>query len=62
MEDFLSEKGIVIEFDTVCAVACDVISAIERLLDYEMAHNNITTGNILISQCSRVSDLLILRV
>ncbi|PFX12965.1 G-protein coupled receptor GRL101 [Stylophora pistillata] len=57
LEDFLSEKGVVIDFDAVCAVACDVISAIERLQDYKMAHNNITTGNILISQCSRVPPI-----
>ena len=58
LEDFLSEKGVVIDLDAVCAVAFDVITAIEYLLDHGIAHNNITTGNILIRQCPRVSRLL----
>ncbi|RMX61051.1 hypothetical protein pdam_00007566 [Pocillopora damicornis] len=57
LEDFLSEKGVVIDLDAVCAVACDVITAIEHLLDHGIAHNNITTGNILIRQCSRVPPI-----
>ena len=55
LEDFLCEKGTVLNFDAVCAIACDVISAIERLQDLGILHNNITTSNILIGQCSRVS-------
>ena len=55
LEDFLCEKGTVVNFDTVCAIACDVISAVERLQDLGILHNNITTSNILIGQCPRVS-------
>ena len=57
LEDFLCEKGTVLNFDAVCAIACDVISAIERLQDLGILHNNITTNNILIGQCQRVSKL-----
>ncbi|KAJ7371548.1 hypothetical protein OS493_024889 [Desmophyllum pertusum] len=53
LEDFLCENGTVLNFDAVCAIACDVISAIERLQDLWILHNNITTSNILIGQCSR---------
>ena len=55
LEDFLCEKGTVLDFDAVCAIACDVISAIERLQDLGILHNNIATSNILIGQCPRVS-------
>ena len=54
LEDFLCEKGAVLNFDAVCAIACDIISAIERLQDLGILHNNITTRNILIGQCPRV--------
>ena len=54
LEDFLCEKGTALNFDAVCAIACDVISAIERLHDLGILHNNITTSNILIGQCPRV--------
>ncbi|XP_078349717.1 uncharacterized protein LOC144634555 [Oculina patagonica] len=53
LEDFLCEKETVLNFDGVCAIACDIISAIERLQDHGILHNNITTNNILIVQCSR---------
>ena len=55
LEDFLCDKGTVLNFDGVCAIASDVISAIERLEDLGILHNNITTSNILIGQCTRVS-------
>ena len=55
LEDFISKKGTVLNFDAVCAIACDVISAIERLQDLGILHNNITASNILIEQISRVS-------
>ena len=55
LKDFLCEKGTVLDFDAVCAIAYDVISAIERLQDLGILHNNITTNNILIGECSRVS-------
>ena len=55
LEDFLCKKGTVLNFDVVCAIACDVINAIERLHDQGIIHNNITTKNILIGQCPRVS-------
>ena len=58
MEDFLCEKGTVLNFDAVCAIACDVISAIERLQEVGILHNNITTNNILIGQCPRVSGTM----
>ncbi|XP_020614314.1 uncharacterized protein LOC110052523 [Orbicella faveolata] len=54
LEDFLCEKGTVLNFDTVCAIACDVISAVERLQDLGILHNNITTSNVLIGQCPRL--------
>jgi len=57
LEDFLCEKGTVLNFDAVCAIACDVISAIERLQDLGILHNNITTSNILIGQCSRLPPI-----
>ncbi|RMX61018.1 hypothetical protein pdam_00007570 [Pocillopora damicornis] len=57
LEDFLSEKGIFINFDAVCAVVCDVITAIEHLLNHGISHNNITTGNILIRHCPRVPPI-----
>ena len=57
LEDFLCEKGTVLNFDAVCAIACDVISAIERLQDLGIIHNKITTSNILIGQCPRVSKM-----
>ena len=53
--DFLCEKGTVLNFDTMCAIACDVISAIERLQDLGILHNNIKASNILIGQFPRVS-------
>ncbi|KAJ7371534.1 hypothetical protein OS493_024874 [Desmophyllum pertusum] len=57
LEDFLCEKGTVLNFDAVCAIACDVISAIERLQDLGILHNNITTSNILIGQCARLPPI-----
>ena len=53
--DFLCEKGTVLNFDTVCAIACDVIGAVERLHDLGILHNNITASNIFIGQSPRVS-------
>ena len=58
LDDFLCEKGTVLNYDAVCAIAYDVISAIERLEDLGILHNNITTNNILIGQCSRVSETM----
>jgi len=58
LEDFLCEKGTVLNFDAVCAIAGDVISAIERLQDLGIFHNNITTNNILIGQCPRVCKII----
>ena len=55
LEDFLCDKGTVLNFDGVCTVATDVISAIERLEDLGILHNNISTRNILIGPCTRVS-------
>ena len=55
LEDFLCDKGTVLHFDGVCTVATDVISAIERLEDLGILHNNISTRNILIGPCTRVS-------
>ena len=55
LEDFLCDKGTVLNFDGVCAVATDVITAIERLEDHGILHNNVTTRNILIGPCTRVS-------
>ena len=55
LEDYLCDKGTVLNLDAVCAIACDVISAIESLQDLGILHNNITTSNILIGQCPRVS-------
>ncbi|KAL9987529.1 hypothetical protein ACROYT_G001853 [Oculina patagonica] len=58
LEDFLCEKGTVLDCDGVCAIACDVISAIERLQDHGILHNNITTNNILIGQCPRLPPII----
>ena len=55
LEEFLCEEGAVLNFNAVCAIACDVISAIERLQDLGILHNNITTSNILIGKCPTVS-------
>ena len=55
LEDLLCENETVLNFDTVCAIACDVISAIEQLQDLGILHNNITARNILVGQCPRVS-------
>ncbi|KAJ7380774.1 hypothetical protein OS493_007152 [Desmophyllum pertusum] len=52
LEDFICKSGTVLNFDAVCAIACDVIGAIERLQDVGILHNNITS-NILIGQCPR---------
>ena len=60
--DFLCEKGTVLNFDTVCAIACDVISAVERLQDLGILHNNITASNILIGQCPRESKRFFLPI
>ncbi|KAL9987510.1 hypothetical protein ACROYT_G001832, partial [Oculina patagonica] len=57
LKDFLCEKGIILNFDAVCAIACDVISAIERLQDHGILHNSITTNNILIGQCPRLPPI-----
>ena len=58
LEDLICEKGIVIDFESICAVACDVLGAIEGLQELGLLHNNITTRNILISQCPRVSEVV----
>ena len=58
LEDFICEKGTVIDFESICAVACDVLGAIEGLQEVGILHNNITTQNILISQCPRVSKVV----
>ena len=58
LEDFVCERGTVLNFDGVCAIACDVISAIQRLQDLGILHNSITTKNILIGQCPRVSEMM----
>ena len=58
LEDFICEKGTVIDFESICAVACDVLGAIEGLQEVGILHNNITTQNILISQYPRVSKVV----
>ena len=58
LEDFFGDKSTVLNLDGVCAVATDVISAIERLEDHGILHNNITTRNILIGPCTRVSKTM----
>ena len=58
LEDLIYEKGTVIDFESICAVACDVLGAIEGLQGLGILHNNITTRNILISQCPRVSEVV----
>ncbi|KAM7440722.1 hypothetical protein ABFA07_010120 [Porites harrisoni] len=57
LEDFLCDKGTVLNFDGVCTVATDVISAIERLEDLGILHNNISTRNILIGPCTRLPPI-----
>ena len=57
MQNFLCNKGTVINFDAVCAIACDVIGAIERLQELGMVHNNVTTSNIFIGHCLRVNKV-----
>ena len=59
LEDFICEKGTVIDFESICAVACDVLGAIEGLQEVGILHNNITTQNILISQYPRVSKAVV---
>lgn len=54
LQNFLCNKGTVINFDAVCAIACDVIGAIERLQELGMVHNNVTTSNIFIGHCLRL--------
>ena len=60
LEDFLCEKGTVLNLDTVYAIACNLISAVERPQDLGILHNNITTSNLLIGQCPRVSKIIYL--
>lgn len=55
LEEFLCDKETVLNVDAVCAIANDIISAIERLEDLGLLHNNVTAKNILIGQCDRVS-------
>ena len=55
LEDLICEEGTVIDFESICAVGCDVLVAIEGLQELGILHNNITTQNILISQYPRVS-------
>lgn len=54
LQDVLSDEGTILNFDAVWAIACDVISAIERLQELGMVHNNVTTSNILIAHCLRL--------
>ena len=58
LEDFICEKGTVIDFESICTVACDVLGALEELQELGVLHNNITTRNILISQCAKVSKVV----
>ncbi|PFX15365.1 G-protein coupled receptor GRL101 [Stylophora pistillata] len=57
LEDFICEKGTVIDFESICTVACDVLGALEELQELGVLHNNITTRNILISQCARIPPI-----
>ena len=59
LEDLICEEGTVIDFESICAVACDVLVAIEGLQEVGILHNNITTQNILISQYPRVSKVVV---
>ena len=59
LEDLICEEGTVIDFESICAVACDVLVAIEGLQELGILHNNITTQNILISQYPRVSKAVV---
>lgn len=59
LEDLICEEGTVIDFESICAVACDVLVAIEGLQELGILHNNITTQNILISQYPRVSKVVV---
>ena len=47
--------GIVLNLDSLIAVAMDLISAIQHLEQKGVVHNNITTSSVLIGKGFRVS-------
>ena len=55
LEEYLISDGIVLNLDSLIAVAMDLISAIQHLEQKGVVHNNITTSSVLIGKGFRVS-------
>ena len=54
LEDYLISDGIILNLDSLIAVAMDLISAIQHLEQKGVVHNNITTSSVLIGKGFRV--------
>ncbi|CAH3193166.1 unnamed protein product [Porites evermanni] len=57
LEEYLISDGIVLNLDSLIAVAMDLISAIQHLEQKCVVHNNITTSSVLIGKGFRVPPI-----
>ena len=56
LDEYLKNKNIVLNLDTLIVVAVDLIDAIQCLENRGIVHNNITTSTVLIAEGFRVSN------
>ena len=56
LDEYLKNKKIVLNLDTLFVVAVDLIDAIQCLENRDIVHNNITTSTVLIAGGFRVSN------
>ena len=56
LDEYLKNKKIILNFDTLFVVAVDLIDAIQCLENRGIVHNNITTSTVLIAEGLRVSS------
>ena len=56
LDEYLKNKKIVLNLDTLFVVAVDLIDAIQCLENTGIVHNNITTSTVLIAEGFRVSN------
>ena len=56
LDEYLKNKKIVLNLDTLFVVAVDLIDAIQCLENRGIVHNNITTSTVLIAEGFRVSN------
>ena len=56
LDEYLKNKKIILNLDTLFVVAVDLIDAIQCLENRGIVHNNITTSTVMIAEGFRVSN------